>query len=73
MGIGVSVFLLAIGAILTFAVDASVSGLDLDTVGVILMIAGVIGLLTSMLFWNSWGGWGRRDERVIVQDRETVV
>ena len=72
MGIGVSVFLLAIGAILTFAVDASVSGLDLDTVGVILMIAGVIGLLTSMLFWNSWGGWGRREERTVVHDREVV-
>ncbi|HVM06872.1 MAG TPA: DUF6458 family protein [Acidimicrobiales bacterium] len=73
MGIGVSVFLLAIGAILTFAVNASVSGLDLDTVGVILMIAGVIGLLTSMLFWNSWGGFGRREERVVVHDRESVV
>lgn len=74
MGIGVSVFLLAVGAILTFAVDATVSGLDLDTVGVILMIAGVIGLLTSMLFWNSWGGFGgRREERTVVHDRETVV
>lgn len=74
MGIGVSVFLLAVGAILTFAVDATVSGLDLDTVGVILMIAGVIGLLTSMLFWNSWGGFGgRREERVVVHDRESVV
>ena len=48
MGIGVSVFLLAIGAILAFAVDLSVSGLDLATVGVILMIVGAIGLVTSM-------------------------
>ena len=73
MGIGVSVFLLAIGAILTFAVNASVSGIDLDTVGVILMIAGGIGLLTSMLFWNSWGGFGGRREEVVYHDRETVV
>ncbi|HEX4978582.1 MAG TPA: DUF6458 family protein [Acidimicrobiales bacterium] len=73
MGIGVSVFLLALGAILTFAVDTTVSGVDIDTVGVILMVAGVIGLLTSMLFWNSWGGWGRREERVVYHDRETVV
>ena len=72
MGIGVSVFLMAIGAILTFAVDAELSGVDLDTVGVILMIAGVIGLLASMIFWNSWGGWGHRDERVVVHDREVV-
>ena len=73
MGIGVSIFLLAVGAILTFATDVRASGIDLDTVGVILMICGVIGLLTSMLFWNSWGGFGgRREERVVVRDREVV-
>jgi hypothetical protein len=52
MGIGVSVFLLAIGAILAFAVDLTVSGLDLATVGVILMIVGAIGLVTSMLIFG---------------------
>ena len=52
MGIGVSVFLLAVGAILAFAVDLSVSGLDLATVGVILMIVGAIGLVTSMLIFG---------------------
>ena len=57
MGIGVSVFLIAVGAILAFAVNVTVSGLDLDTVGVILMIAGAIGLLWSLLYLN--GGWGR--------------
>jgi len=50
MGIGISVFLIAVGAIITFAVDVTVSGLDLDTVGVILMIAGGIGLLWSLLW-----------------------
>ncbi len=48
MGIGVSVFLFAVGAILTFAVDATVSGLDIATVGVILMIAGALGLIMTL-------------------------
>ena len=52
MGIGISVFLLAIGAILTWAVDVSVSGLDLATIGVILMVVGAIGLVTSMLIFG---------------------
>lgn len=59
MGIGVSVFLLAIGAILAFAVNLTVSGLDLATVGVILMIVGAIGLVTSMLIFGR-NGLGRR-------------
>ena len=50
MATGTSVFLIALGAILTFAVDATVGGLDIDTVGIILMIAGAIGLMVS-LFW----------------------
>ena len=49
MGIGVSVFLIALGAVLTFALDATVSGIDLDTVGIILMIAGVLGLVVDLI------------------------
>lgn len=49
MGIGVSVFLLAVGAILAFAVTADVSGISLGTVGVILMIAGAVSLLWSLI------------------------
>jgi hypothetical protein len=60
MGIGISVFLLAVGAILTFAVNATVSGLDLATIGVILMIVGVIGLVTSMAIFGRSGFGGRR-------------
>lgn len=52
MGIGVSVFLLAIGAILTFATNVSVSGLDLDVVGIVLMVVGLIGLLMTLLVWG---------------------
>ena len=69
MGIGVSLFLIALGAILAFAVEVDLGGVELDTVGVILMIVGAIGLLLSLLFWSSFAPWGRRDERVVVQDR----
>jgi hypothetical protein len=48
MGIGTSLFLIATGAILYFAVDADVSGLEISTIGIILMVIGVIGLLISL-------------------------
>jgi hypothetical protein len=63
MGLGVSLFLIAVGAILTWAVNAEVSGLDITTVGVILLVVGVAGLLLSLLFWSSWGGPGYFGER----------
>lgn len=72
MGIGVSVFLLAIGAILTFAIDVTTEGVNLDTVGVILMIVGAIGMLASMLFWSSFSPYGRGRDEVVVRDREVV-
>jgi len=56
MGIGVSLILVAAGAILTWAVNATVSGLNIHTIGVILMVVGVVGLLLSLMFWSSWGG-----------------
>jgi len=52
MGIGVSIFLIAVGAILTFAVDASLSGVSIQTVGIILMIAGALGLIVTLLVWG---------------------
>ena len=72
MGIGVSLFLLAVGAILAFAVTFETSGIDIDTIGVILMIIGGLGLLLSMLFWSSFAPFGRREDRVVVRDREIV-
>lgn len=72
MGIGVSVFLIAVGAILAFAVEATAEGVDLDTVGVILMIVGAIGLLASMLFWSSATPWSRGRDEVVVRDREVL-
>jgi hypothetical protein len=68
MGIGVSLVLIAAGAILTWAVNASVSGLELQTIGVILMVVGIVGLLLSMLFWSSLG-FGAREGT----DRETII
>ena len=58
MGISISLLLVAIGAVLTWAVTASVSGVDINAVGVILMIVGGIGLVLSTIFWSSWGGFG---------------
>ena len=60
MGIGVSLLLIAAGAILKFAVTATASGVNLNTVGVVLMVVGAIGLLLSLIFWSSWGGFGGR-------------
>jgi hypothetical protein len=68
MGLGVSIFLIAVGAILTWAVNASVSGLELDTIGVILMVVGALGLVLSMIFWSSWGGFGGERRRTYVED-----
>jgi hypothetical protein len=70
VGIGVSIFLIAIGAILAFAVTASVSGVDVQAVGWILLIVGLIGLVLSMIFWSSWGGpayWSSRRRTYVDQ------
>ena len=50
MELGTSLFLIAVGAILTFAVNADISGIEISTVGIILMIIGVLGLLISLLY-----------------------
>jgi hypothetical protein len=64
--------LVAVGAILYFAVDADVSGLEISTIGIILMVVGVVGLLISLFFLGS----ARRPvaaERTVVRDREPPV
>jgi hypothetical protein len=68
MGLGVSIFLIAVGAILTWAVNATVSGLELQTIGVILMVVGALGLVLSMIFWSSWGGFGGARRTTYVED-----
>ena len=71
MGIGISLLLLAIGAILDFAVDVQTDGFNLNTIGVILMIVGGIGLLFSLFFLGSWGAH-RREDTVVTREREVL-
>jgi hypothetical protein len=65
MGIGVSLLLVAVGAILIWAVDVTVSGVELVTIGWILFVVGIAGALLSMIFWSSWGGLHGREETVV--------
>ena len=69
MGIGVSIFLIAVGAVLAFAVNVPASGIDIDTVGVILMAVGFGVLLYTLIWWSDYMPW-RRDRAVM---RETYV
>ena len=68
MGIGVSLFLIAVGLILWLAVNVNAPGLDIDMVGVILVIVGTIGMLLSLIFWSSWGGFGGSRRETVVRD-----
>jgi hypothetical protein len=73
MGIGVSLFLIAIGAILAFAVNTTVNGLNIQTVGWILMVIGGVGFLLSLAFWSTWGGFTSRRRDVVVEHRRDVL
>ncbi len=71
MGIGVSIFLIAVGAILAFAVHADLGAVSLQTIGVILMIVGAIGLVTAMFIWGPRRSTrGDVVEERVVRDRE---
>jgi len=59
MGMGTGIFLFALGAVLRFAVSAQVQGINIHTVGVILMVAGVAAAVVSAFYWQSWGGFRR--------------
>lgn len=72
MGIGVSLILIAAGAILYWAVNAEVSGLELQTIGIILMVVGAVGGLISLIFWSSWGGFGGQ-RATVVRETDRVV
>ena len=79
MGLGVSLILIAAGAILVWGVTGEVSGLDLDAVGVILMVVGLLGFLLSLVFWSPWAPYGRRrttyvaEEPPVASHRRTTV
>jgi hypothetical protein len=79
MGIGTSIVLFAVGAILDFGISVNnTHGFNIHDIGIILMIVGAVGVVLSLLFWGSWGGFGgsrrivERDAvggRVIQEDR----
>ena len=70
MTFGTSIFLIAVGAVLRYAVTASVSGIDIATVGLILMIAGIVGLVISLFYAIAWAPRRGRvvRDRVIERD-----
>ena len=76
MGIGTSIFLIAVGAVLAFAVHVTNhSGINIQTIGWILMIVGAAGVVLSLAFWGSWGGAGMSGRRRTVVQRpgHTIV
>jgi hypothetical protein len=76
MGIVLSLILVAAGAILTWAVTFTANGINLHTVGVILMVVGVIGFVLSLILWSTWFGpgyWGQRSVPTATSARRTVV
>jgi hypothetical protein len=68
MGLGASLFLIAGGAILIWGVTGEVAGLDVDAIGAILMVIGIIGLILSVIFWSTWGGIGGRRRSTYVEE-----
>jgi hypothetical protein len=69
MGLGVSLLLVAVGAVLTWAIDPTgETPVNLGVVGVVLMLVGLVGFLLSLLFWSSWAGPGARNRRAYVAD-----
>ena len=68
MGVGTSLIVFAVGAILRFATTVHTSGFNLHEIGVILMIVGAVAFVLSVVFWSSWGGFGGSNRR-----RQTTV
>jgi hypothetical protein len=68
MGFGISLLLTAAGAVLAWAVNAPNSTVNVNTVGYVLFIVGIVGMILSLMFWSSWAGPG-----YLVRGRRTVV
>lgn len=82
LSLGASLFLLAVGAILTFAVEVEAEGFNINTIGIILMVVGGVGLLLSLLWMQRSGSGGSRtvvreeeprDGRVVREERRDVL
>ncbi len=74
MGVSFSLLLAAAGAILIWAVNATSSGFNIHTAGVILLVVGIVGFIVSLAFWSSWGGFHSasgegRERNITVIDR----
>jgi hypothetical protein len=75
MGISASLLLTAVGAVLIWGVDATVSGLNIHTIGVILLVIGIVGFVISLFFWSSWGGFrgaGPVRSTTVVREHDVV-
>jgi hypothetical protein len=70
MATGTSLFLIALGAVLAMAVNVTVTGIDINAVGVILMVVGLFGLLYSLLFLASFAPFSHRDSRETYIERD---
>ena len=76
MGVGVSLVMIAIGAICTFALTAGVRGINMSALGIVLMVVGTMGLVIALLFWESYApfsNWRTRRgaaEQVVIHDVE---
>jgi len=67
--------LTAIGAILVWGVTATANGVNIHTIGVILMIVGIVGFVISLFFWSSWGGFhtaGPGRDTTVIRERDVV-
>jgi hypothetical protein len=76
MSIGVGIFLMVLGAILAFAVETDVPGLNVNALGVILLLIGLVAVVYSLLFWSAATPWGRRRiarRRMVVEQRPVEV
>jgi beta-lactamase regulating signal transducer with metallopeptidase domain len=78
MGVGVSLILIAAGAVMAWAVHVTSNGLNVNTVGYILLVVGIVGLLLSLMFWSTWAGPGYFTRRRTVTDagrggRRTII
>ena len=79
MGTGVSLILIAVGAVLAWAIHVTTSGFNVHTVGYILLVVGIVGLVLSLVFWSSWAGPAYFNRRRTVTDvgpagsRRTIV
>ena len=71
MGLGVSLILIAAGAIMAWAVHVSTTGFNIHTVGYILLVVGIVGALLSLVFWSSWAGPGYFGRRTVDQGPNT--